>query len=119
MAVQESYVRADASSIRRAARVASVVLLALTLLFLLGTDVPATDALRTQPLAATSFLAMLFGLAIAWQHPLQGGATTLVAWGLLLAASRGTSAMPLAAFPVVGLLDMAAGWRARHARGGD
>jgi hypothetical protein len=119
MAVHESYLRAHASPIRRAARAASVVLLALTILFLLGTDTPATYSLHTQPLAATCFLAMLFGLAIAWEHPLQGGATTAIAWTLLLGASRGASALPLAVFPVVALLDIVAAWRERRAPGGD
>ena len=115
MAVYESYLRAHATPIRRASRGASVALLALTVLFLLGTDLPANASLRTRPFEASCFLAMLFGLAIAWEQPFQGGAITVVAWVLLAGASHGASAIPLAAFLMVALFALLAACCKRHA----
>jgi len=94
--------------LRRVARAASLVLVGLTTLVFLGTDAPAAETLRTRPFEALCFLAMWFGLAIAWRHPRQAGVTTLVAWGLLAFVSHGATSGPTAAFLVVGLLNLAA-----------
>jgi hypothetical protein len=109
MASGVSYLHAHAPRIRRVARAASLALLALTVLAFMGTDLPAAEALRTKPFVATCFLGMMFGLAISWRHLVQAGVITAVAWTLLAGATRGATAVPLSAFMVVAIVNVAAG----------
>ncbi len=102
--------RVPAFVLRRASRTASVVLLAIAALAVLGRESPTLNPFRTEPLQGACFLTMLFGLAIAWRHPLQGGVLTALATVALVALTHGTLALPALVFLVVAAMDVRCGW---------
>ncbi len=110
MSTVASMIPARAFRLRRVSRLASLALLTISALAVLGRDASTLNPFRTEPLLGACFLVMLFGLAISWRHPLQGGAMTALATCALLAGTQGAYVVPAAIFLVVAGMDLRCGW---------